>query len=534
MLPIADPDTQAEDLTVLRAFLARLGANDPVLDTVAALVARLLREQARLNGKLAALLRGKAESGTEQLGPEQLDLWRKALEEVGEPEAGKESDDCDAGGDAGAGDADGAKPPRGNPKRKTLPADLERRHVELPVEEPLRICAICGAEKACIGHETSEVLELEPARFVVLVYDRPKLACATCPESGVVVAPAATKPLDGGIPGPALLADVLIRKAVDHTPINRMLAIYRRLGVELPPNTVYGWWTQGAELLRPLAEAIHARVLASHLLQVDDTGIRVLDKDTPDGSRRGHMWGMVGDEAWVSYRYTKTWEGGEMAAFLDSRVGWLQGDGYKGYERLYRKAEPAIEVGCWSHARRYFIKAEESGDKRARRALVHIGELFAIEALATQDQLDPDARLALRRQRSPEPLRRLREAVARLTPTVTPRSPLGAAHTYLTNQWVALNQFLEDGRLPLENGAAERLARIVAVGRKNWLHCASDEGAERYAVLASVLTTARFQHADLAAGLAWAFDHLARRLWSADEAVELLPDRWPKEKVAAR
>lgn len=112
-----------------------------------------------------------------------------------------------------------------------------------------------------------------------------------------------------------------------------------------------------------------------------------------------------------------------------------------------------------------------------------------------------------------------------------PSSPLGKAHTYLTNQRIALERFLEDGRLPLENGAAERLARHVAVGRKNWLHCASDLGAERLAVTATVLSTARFHGADLAAGLAFAFDHLARRDYTAEEAVELLPDRWPKEKL---
>ena len=112
---------------------------------------------------------------------------------------------------------------------------------------------------------------------------------------------------------------------------------------------------------------------------------------------------------------------------------------------------------------------------------------------------------------------------------MTPSSPLGKAHTYLTNQRVALERFLEDGRLPLENGAAERLARHVAVGRKNWLHCASDRGAERLAVTATVLSTARFQGADLAGGLAFTFDRLARRSYTADKAVELLPDRWPKE-----
>jgi transposase len=517
-------ETGPEDLTVLRAFLTKLLATkdtDGVLDVVLTLVARLLRNEATLTGKLAALLRGHAGGGTEQIGADQLKLWKDALEEA----EGSGGDPADAGADAPTDEPE----LKGKPKRQGLPAHLPRRPVELLVEPALRICSVCGAEKVCIGHETSEVLELTPARFEVIVYDREKLACANhCPDGGVVVAAAVIKPLDGGIPGPGLLADVVIRKAVDHTPINRQLAIYRRLGVELPQATLYGWWDQAAEKLKPLAGAIWLKVLDAHLAQADDTGIRVLDEDTPDGSRRGHMWGILGDGKWARFRFTKTWQGNEMAAFLGARVGWLQGDGYTGYEQLYRKAFPCVEVACWSHARRYFVKAEDGGDKRARQALVLIGELFAVEKEAKRQGLDPDARLALRLARSRPALERLWALVHKLAPTTTPRSPLGAAHTYVTNQRIALERFLEDGRLPLTNNAAELLMRIVAVGRKNWLHCASDKGAARLADLYTVLVTAKLHDADVAAGLAWVFDQLARRPFTVEEAIELLPDRWPK------
>jgi len=528
LLPQAEVETGPEDLLVLRAFLTKLLAtndSEAVIDLVLSLVARLLRNEAVLTGKLKAMLRGHAEGGTEQFGSAQLKLWKDALEEA----------------EGGAAEADEPQPeapkdqpePKGAPKRKGLPANLPRRPVDVPVEPVLRICALCGADKVCIGHETSEVLEYHTGYFEVIVYHREQLACGTCREGGVVVAPAVVKPLDGGIPGPGLLADVVIRKAVDHTPINRVLAIYRRAGVELPESTVYGWWDQAAEKLKPLAGAIWMKVLEAHLAQADDTGIRVLDKDTPDGSRRGHMWGVLGDEKWARFRFTKTWRGDEMALFLGDRVGWLQGDGYAGYEQLYRKTNPCLEVGCWSHARRYFVKAEDGGDKRARQALVLIGELFAVEKDAKRRGLDPDARLALRRARSRPVLDRLWALIRRLAPTTTPQSPLGKAHTYLTNQKVALERFLEDGRLPLTNNAAELLMRIVAVGRKNWLHCASDKGAGRLADLYSVLVTAKLHGADLAAGLAWVFDQLARRPYTVEEAVELLPDRWPKAKIPA-
>jgi transposase len=518
-------ETSPEDLTGLRAFLAKLivtEKTDELLDIVLALVARLMRNEAKLTGRLAALLRGHAGGGTERFGSAQLLLWKDALDEAAAEEEEKEKKEKEK---------EEAKPeaepePKVKPKRLKLPASLPHRTVKLPVEPNLRICSLCGANKVCIGHESSEVLELHPAHFEVIVYEREKLACPeACPES-VVVAPAVVKPLDGGIPGPGLLADIVIRKAIDHTPINRILGIYRRLGVDLPEGTVYGWWDQVGNKLRPLAEAIWTMVLGSHLAQADDTGLRVLDTDTPDGSRRGHMWGILGDGRWARYRFTPTWKGDEMAAFLGARSGWLQGDGYAGYEQLYRKKYPCIEVGCWCHARRYFVKAEDGGDKRARRPLAIIGELFAVEKEAKG--LPHEERLALRQARSRPILDRLWKCFDSLGPTTTPKSPLGKAHTYLTNQRRALERFLEDGRLPLENNACELLMRHVAVGRKNWLHCGSDKGADRLADIYTVLVTAKLQGADLAKGLAFVFEQLGRRAYTVEEARELLPDRWPK------
>lgn len=177
------------------------------------------------------------------------------------------------------------------------------------------------------------------------------------------------------------------------------------------------------------------------------------------------------------------------------------------------------------------MKAEDEGDKRARQALVLIGELFAVEKEAKRRGLDPEARLALRQARSRPALERLWALVRKLAVTTTPLSPLGKAHTYVTNQQKALERFLENGHLPLTNNAAELLMRIVAVGRKNWLHCASDRGAARLADLYTVLVTAKMHDADLAAGLAWVFDQLARRSYTVEEARELLPDKWPKAAI---
>ncbi|MSP55608.1 MAG: hypothetical protein EXR69_08405 [Myxococcales bacterium] len=196
-------ETGPDDLAVLGAFLTKLLATmggEETIQTVLALVARLMRNEAKLTGKLKALLRGHAGGGTEQFGSKQLQLWKEALDEA-----------VAADGDEESVLAPEPKP-KAKPKRLALPASLPHRKVELTVEPHLRICALCGANKVCIGHETSQVLELHPARFEVSVYEREKLACPErCAES----------------------VDV-------HTPINRVLGIYRRLGVDLPEGTVYG------------------------------------------------------------------------------------------------------------------------------------------------------------------------------------------------------------------------------------------------------------------------------------------------------
>ncbi|MBK7975285.1 MAG: IS66 family transposase [Deltaproteobacteria bacterium] len=377
---------------------------------------------------------------------------------------------------------------RGSTGRRELPADLPR---EERVYEPAAAecqCAVCGVAKSVIGYETSEELEYVPATLKVIVHKRAKYACRPC-QGEVVVAPAPPKVIDKGLPGPGLLAAVTLSKYGHGLPLNRQEAIWELAGHRLPRSTTAGWVEATAELLAPVVERIRVRALSAHVLHCDDTGICVLDRDHPKGSKRGHLWVYLGDEEWAVYDYTPNWTKAGPVRFLAERRGWLVADGYAGFDEVFERPEVRA-AGCWAHARRYFVEALESGP------LIHgLGQWLAATA---NDE------------------------------SVEPKSPLRQAVGYTLGRWPALLAFLEDGRVPMTNNAAERALRRIAVGRKNWLFAGSDAGAQRAAIAYSVLATCQLQGVE-----PWSYlrDVLAKIAagWPARRIDELLPDRWAAE-----
>lgn len=278
----------------------------------------------------------------------------------------------------------------------------------------------------------------QPATFEVHVLARAKYACKSCDREArpgqLATTPAPPTPIPGGIPTSSLLADVVIRKYLDHTPINRLVGIYARSQVELARSTVYGWALAVAAMMESLAKRIHDKALEAHVLQVDDTGVVVLDKTAEGGSKRGHFWSCLGDGLWAAYHYTPDWTAEGPEAFLSTRVGWMQADGYAGFDRLYVPAGgTAIEVACWAHARRYYVKAKEAGDFRAARPLRLIQKLFRIERRATEDELTPEERLA-RRKKESYPLLELGQWISKTSTKAPPDEPLGRAITDTVNQ----------------------------------------------------------------------------------------------------
>lgn len=303
------------------------------------------------------------------------------------------------------------------------------------------------------------------------------------------------------------------------------------MGVDLPVSSLSNWVGAGAQALEPIAQAIAGKTLAAHVVQTDDTGVTVLDRDRDGGSKRGHQWAYLGDLRWLTFHYTPTRSADGPCEFLAGRRGWVQADAYSGYDRLFRApGSAAVEVGCWSHARRYYLEALPK-DRRAAVALHYIGQLFDIERQAKQTQLPPEARREFRQQHSRPVLDSLGRWVKETYPAAAPKSPLGQAVQYTVNQWIPLTRFCEDGRLELENNACERALRQVAVGRKNWLFAGSDEGARWAAVLYSVLGTCRLNGVEPWSYIRDVLEKLAGG-WPNSRLEELLPPNWAAARAA--
>lgn len=507
------------DLDGIRSTLATLlvdDRKDDLLALVMSLVSDLMQDNERLNARLARLLKDRFGRRSEKIPAAQLTLF---LDDLAAPK-----DEPEATIPVPAHTR--KRTPHG---RKRLPEDLPREHIVLEPPPEQKVCAVCGAEKTCIGHETSEVLDYVPGHFKVLVYERVKLACKPC-GGEITIAATGDRPIDGGLPGYGLLTDVLVRKYAEHMPLHRMRASYARLGVDLAVSSLADWVAGGADLLDPLAHAIWARSFTSHAVQADDTGITVLDDERPGGSKRGHMWCYLGDRRWASYVYTPTWSGDGPCSFLQGRVGWVQADAYAGYDALFNApASQAVEVGCWAHARRRFVKAFER-DKRAAIAVKWIRDLYDIEREAKDHGLDAAGRQALRAERAPRILDTLHSWMKEMRGQTLPKSDLGAAFTYALNQWTALQRYLEDGALEIDNNGCERALRSIAVGRKNYLFAGSDDGAVRAATIYTVLGTCRVNDVDPVAYLKDVMPKLIGG-WKQSRIAELLPPVW---KASAR
>jgi transposase len=442
------------------------------------------RENALLRHKLDVLCRRLFGKKSEKVDPNQL---RLALELVGS-EAGSESEPVEA--DSGEGPRSERRRSRRRRARgrQELPAELPRRVVVRDVPEGERFCG-CGAEKRVIGEEVSEKLEYVPSSFHVVQTRRVKRACPK--GHGVSVGPALVQAVEKSLAAEGLLAHVVVSKYADHLPLHRQAGIMARSGVRLPRSTLCDWVAAVAEAVSPVVEHMKEELGKASFLQTDDTPVVVLKRDV--GNFKGRLWAYLDPEGrQVVYDATPTHEAKGPEAFLTGFRGYLQADAYTGYDGLFRSGD-VIEVACWAHARRRIRDALES-DPRAALLLALIQELYRVESDA--EELTPEERRALRQERAVPLLVRIETLRKRLEGEVLPKSPLGEALRYMSNQWDALRRYLEDGRLSIDNNGAENQLRIVAVGRKNWLFAGSLDGARWAAVLFSLIQSCRLAGVD--------------------------------------
>jgi transposase len=524
-------------LEVLRELLAE-GRDGAVL----ALVSKLVARNGELEQRLAQLLsRGHKNEG---ISTAQLKLFLDALGakvEGGDavvPEIGEANDKLRSASGIDAKAADEAtteNPARQPPLRQPPPSHLP--HIDNPITVPPaeRPCPSCGAERVCIGHDVTEVIELVPAQVVVRVDQREKLACKTC-EGELVRAPVGDKVVSGGRLGSTLVAALLVDKYDDGLPLHRQKRRFERLGLPLSVSTLADQVTWGTDLLRPLWRAAVEQVLAAKVMHLDATGLPVLDRDAAGGKRLGSLWGYVGDENVAAYLYTSTGKKsaqrpGEVGPedMLARRTGYTVADASNLFDASFER--PAlIECGCNMHGRRYFTKALDGGDARAALPIAAYKRLYEIEA-RIRDQ-DAAAKLAARRAESKPVWDELVAWCDTYKPHEPPSSPLGAAIRYLTNHKDALGRFLADGVIPIDNGIVERLHVRAALTRKNYLFAGSDTGGERAAIAYTILGCCRLASVNPVEYLADVLPRLARRVRLRDVAA-LLPAPWQAAREAA-
>ncbi len=371
-------------------------------------------------------------------------------------------------------------------RRKQFPPHLPvmRSTFELPSSQ--RRCT-CGHELAEIGEEITRELErLDIA--VVHEIARKKYACKAC-EGQVRIAPGPDRVIDKGILGVGFLAHVLVERFAHHMPYNRLETKYASEGLELSRSVLCASAVRCAELLDPIAQQIRQDALDSGVVQTDSTSVTI-QEGSDQNSRQGNVWVYRGLGGQVFFDMTESRSRDGPRAVLAGFRGYMQADAHSVYNAFYRDGE-VVEVGCWAHARRYFINAEDSDPVLAKEAIGRIGDLYLVERQAKEAGVSSAALRALRQAESLPRLVSLRDWMVATRPQVLEKGRLAKAIDYAIANWSALVRYCEDGRLSIDNNAAERALRTVAVGRKNWIFFGNERGGEAAAVIYSLIATCK-------------------------------------------
>jgi len=512
----------ASDFQRLQAQLRVLNARVAELQEQSATKDQLIR---KLQHQLAQALRRQYGQKADRVDPNQLLLDICAQLHVMAPPAKPAAVPAEA-------------PPTGAPTakkghgRRPIPANVERRTEIHDLSPEEKRCPFCGREKRCIGEESACQYEYVPARLLAVEHVQKKYACV-CPESTVDTAPKPSAPIEKGLAAPSLLSHLITSKYLDHLPLHRQEGILARMGIGYPRSTMWAQIRAAGELMMPLYVAAIHEVLASRILATDDTPVKVLDP-TRTKTRTGNVWTYVGDDAHplIVYDYTAGRARAGPEAFLKDYAGYLQADALKVYDELFNPRRPNLiwELGCWAHARRYFVEAQDTSPALAVIAVAHIKVLYDIEKDAARRGLRGEALVAWRKTHSVPVLEAFRQWLIAQMGTLLPKSPIAVAMGYTLSNWTALGRYVEDGDLVMDNNRSERALRGIAVGRKNWLFFGSDGGGQIAAIMLTLLKSAQRNGVN-------PFDYLTDVLtriadYPQSKVADLLPHRWQAARAA--
>jgi transposase len=413
--------------------------------------------------------------------------------------------------------------------RQKLSPDLPRRRIVHVLPEDEKACSDCGRLLSKMGEEKSEQYEFIPAQLIVLEHVRPKYVCRPC-GGNIKVASMPYLPIDKGLAGPGLLAEVLINKYEDALPLYRQEQRWKRLGVSLSRSTLCAWVAGCARLLEPLVlRTKETSMLPSSKIHVDDTPVPVQVKGKGK-THIGRIWVYVSGGGHTPpctvYEYSTTRSQEVPKQFLKDYKGYLQADAYGGFDCLYKSGD-IIECTCWAHCRRKFYEITQAVKKPslADVALNFIGKLYDIERHIKG--WDNQRRKFYRRRYAKPILKHFKRWLNQHQKTTLPKSPIGQAIGYALNHFRALCHYLREGYLDIDNNTAERAIKPLVLGRKNYLFFGSHEGGNHAAIIYSLIATCKQHNVNT-------FDYLKdvlTRLPShkINKIDELLPYNWKQK-----
>ncbi len=401
--------------------------------------------------------------------------------------------------------------------RNPLPEHLPR--IEKLIEPD---CDTTGMKR--IGEEVTEELDYEPGKLYVNRYVRPKYAHAD--GDGVVIGTLPVRPIEKGIAGPGLLAHVVISKYVDHLPLYRQRKQFLRHDIKLPASTLGDWICATCELLKPLDKLQRSLIQKAAYLMADETPIRVQDPQSRGKCHRGYLWAYYDPLVpAVLFDYRETRNRGGPEEMLADFCGFLQTDGYQGYDEFGTR-DAITHLGCFAHARRYFTDALANDAVRAEWMLLRLQKLYDIERTAREQNYNHDQRFELRQRKAVPVLKEMHAWLEQQREQVLPKSGIGKVIAYMLKFWPRLNAYTTNGCLEIDNNLVENAIRPVALGRKNYLFAGSHDGARRAALIYSLVGTALLHKLEPFAYLkdviACISEHPHKQL------AELLPQNWKR------
>ena len=479
-----------DDIETLKAMLVAkdelIAVKDELINTKDKTILTKDDRIVRLEGLLAAFKQALFGRKSEKLDPDQFDLSLEDIETaiatvIAEDEADPHTSAI-------------KDPHKRKINRGSLPEHLPR--IEEVLEPETTVCA-CGCALHVIGEDVSERLDIIPAQFQVIVTRRPKYACRLC-EEGIHQALAPSHLILGGIPTEATIAHVLVSKYADHLPLYRQSQIYARQGIDLDRSTLADWVGRAAFELKPVFECLMVQLKQSSKLFMDETRAPVLDPGRRK-TKTGYFWALAREDApWggedppgVAFTYAPGRSGQYAETILKGFKGTLQVDGYAGYNRLLKRREgPIMLAYCWVHARRKLYEISKNGTAPiAEEGLSRITALYRIEADIRGQSAS--ARLAIRQAQAAPLIAEFKQWLTQNRNRVSRKSPLGEALAYIAKYWEGLTLYLTDGQIEMDNNAVERTIRPITLNRKNALFAGHDTGAQNWAMIASLIETAK-------------------------------------------